>query len=557
MSTDKHPIYELAAGVVDQLAELEPAGATYYGVAGQDHRWPDLSPEGAADRLAAYRKMLGQLDALPAATDVWERLAVESTRQHLTNLVNHFSSGDHLIDLDSMASPAQDLVDIFDHMDKSSLAGWENICRRLETMPEVIEGYQQVLGSGIEQGSTVARRQVEAVVAQCKVATSEKSAYENLPAELDSHDFSQDVAPRLRRAIDNAKEAQQNFADWLGSTYMPAAVEADGVGRDRYIRATRVHLGTEIDPEETYAWGWGEVARLHARMVEVVDAIVPGGSIAEALEILKTDPTRAASTRQDFIDFMLARNQDALDRLDGTHFDVPPEIREFDVKLAAPGAPLGAYYVGPNEDFTRAGAVWWSHGANEGPFPLYDEVSTLYHEGFPGHHLQVGVQITRADKLTRLHRLLIWYPGLGEGWALYAERLVDELGFFEKPDYVFGFLAAQMLRACRVVIDIGSHLGFSIPEGQPFHPGEPWSFELGVAMLQEYATLDKPYAESEVTRYLGWPGQAIAYKVGERAILQVRSELEARGQLNLKKFHADLLGIGPVGLDLFRELLLA
>ena len=151
---------------------------------------------------------------------------------------------------------------------------------------------------------------------------------------------------------------------------------------------------------------------------------------------------------------------------------------------------------------------------------------------------------------------MIWYPGLGEGWALYAEQLVDELGFFEKPDYVFGFLAAQMLRSCRVVIDIGSHLELPIPADQPFHAGEEWSFETAVEMLQEYATLERDYAESETTRYLGWPGQAISYKVGHRAILDIRAQLESRDGFDLKKFHADLLGVGPVGLDLLRELLL-
>ncbi len=168
----------------------------------------------------------------------------------------------------------------------------------------------------------------------------------------------------------------------------------------------------------------------------------------------------------------------------------------------------------------------------------------------------MGTQITRADKLSRFHRLMVWYPGLGEGWALYAEDLMEQMGFLDKPDYVFGYLAAQMLRACRVVIDIGSHLEMPIPKGQAFHPGEPWSFETGVAMLQEYATLEKPYAESEMTRYLGWPGQAIAYKVGEREILGMRTALEARGGFDAKQFHADLLEIGPVGLDYVKMMLL-
>jgi uncharacterized protein (DUF885 family) len=201
--------------------------------------------------------------------------------------------------------------------------------------------------------------------------------------------------------------------------------------------------------------------------------------------------------------------------------------------------------------------VWWSL-EGDGPVPLYDQMTTAYHEGFPGHHLQVGVQVSLADKLSRLHRLWMWKSGSGEGWALYAERLMEELGFLDRPDYVFGLLAAQMLRACRVVIDIGAHLDLKIPEGQPFHPGEPWRFESATEMLREYATLDTAYADSEVTRYYGWPGQAISYKVGEKAILELREDARRdRGDhFDLKVFHRDLLEVGPVGLDLLREMML-
>jgi uncharacterized protein (DUF885 family) len=273
--------------------------------------------------------------------------------------------------------------------------------------------------------------------------------------------------------------------------------------------------------------------------------------------LLRTDPDRLAAIPDDLVAFLKARLDEALDRLAGSHFDVPDKIRACDVKLAPPGGSLGAYYVGPSEDFTRPGSVWWSIDRSV-PTPLYDNVSTAYHEGFPGHHLQVGIQASLADRLSRMHRLWIWNSGSGEGWALYAERLMDELGYLDRPDYVFGFLAAQMLRACRVVIDIGSHLELAIPAGQPFHPGETWSYELAVEMLETYATLERANAESEVKRYLGWPGQAIAYKVGEREILKLRAEVQARqgDEFDVKAFHQRLLEVGPLGLDLLRRFVL-
>jgi len=501
--------------------------------------------------------MVRRLEELRQPESKWDRLAFQAAGSYLADKIAWYEAGDHLRDLDSIASEAQTIVDIFDHMDKSTVEGWTNICTRLGSMVTVLDGYRESLAQGIEKGLTVAKRQVTTVAEQSRVAGSDDSPFETLPSELAESDVDRaDLPPRLAAAVAHARAAQTAFGEWLLETYLPHAVDDDAVGRERYVRSARRFLGMAIDPEATSAWGWEEVARLRARMERVADEISAGATIPEALQILKTDPARAAANRDEFITFMEERNAIALEKLEGSHFDVPESIRRVDVKLAKPGGPLGAYYVGPSEDYTRSGAVWWSHGDNQGPFPLYDEVSTLYHEGFPGHHLQVGTQLTSADNLSRFHRLFVWYPGLGEGWALYAELLMEQMGFLDKPDYVFGFLSAQMLRACRVVIDIGSHLRLTIPEGQPFHPGEEWSFEIGVEMLQQYATLEKRYAESEMTRYLGWPGQAIAYKVGEREILDIRANLEARGGFDAKKFHADLLEIGPVGLEVVRDLLL-
>jgi uncharacterized protein (DUF885 family) len=235
-------------------------------------------------------------------------------------------------------------------------------------------------------------------------------------------------------------------------------------------------------------------------------------------------------------------------------------VRKVEVKIAPPGGALGAYYNQPSEDWSRPGTVWYSLAPDEQhDLPLYEHITTAYHEGFPGHHLQCAIQLTLAGRLSRLHRLAVWYPGYGEGWALYAEQLMNELGYFEKPDYVLGMLNAQLFRACRVVIDIGCHLGLAIPASETsFHPGETWSYALGVEMMGKRGFQDPAYAASEVTRYLGWPGQAISYKVGQRHILEIREELKKQkgAAFSLKDFHARVLGSGPVGLELLRELVL-
>ncbi len=553
-----HPVFELSDAIVDDLARLFPSAATMLGVSGHDDRWPDLSPDGAEATAAELHSWRRRLEALPPPGDRWDRLAIEVAKDALDEELAHFAHDDHLRDLNSIASPLQNFTEVFDHMATETPGQWELVAIRLERLPAALDGYRASLERGRRHRLVVARRQVEAAVAQCRVTAAPGT---RLGLLVDVYDRSQGGAGlgrRLREAADGARHAFGEFGRYLAEVYAPDAVATDAVGEGRFVREARRFLGTTIDPAATYAWGWDEMARIGARLETVAAEIVPGGGLGEARALLKSDPARAAADAVELASLMQQRLDDALDRLDGTHFEVPGQIRRVTVNIAPPGGALGAYYVGPSEDFTRPGSVWWSL-APSGPYPLYDEVSTAYHEGFPGHHLQVGTQVAQADRLSRLHRLWVWKAGSGEGWALYAERLMDELGFFDEPDYVFGWLTSQMLRACRVVVDIGSHLQLPIPRGQDFHPGGEWTFEIAVELLERSAMLDRPYAESEVVRYLGWPAQAISYKVGEKVILELRDELQARhgAAFDAKRFHAGLLEVGPVGLDLLRRELLA
>ncbi len=499
--------------------------------------------------------MRRRVSELEEPADQWDRLAIRVAADFLDTEIARYEHDDHLRDLNSVASPLQDMREVFDLMDKGSRDGWENITIRLETLGEAVSGYIDSLELGRSRGLAVAERQVTESIRQAAITAGPDSQFSGLGDELaESGLAAPELTARLEAGIGTAKDAYRQLADYLADTYLADAPADDAVGRQRYARLVYPFIGTELDLDETYAWGWGEIASLGERMELVADEIIPGGGVPGALHTLKTDPEKAAHDGEELRRFLAERLDEALERLAGLHFEVPDEIRTCDVKIAPPGGSLGAYYVPPSEDFTRPGSVWWSIDPSL-PVPLYDEVSTAYHEGFPGHHLQCGVQVGMRDKMSRLQRLWVWRPGAGEGWALYAERLMDELGFLDTPDYVFGFLTAQMLRACRVVIDIGSHLELPIPADQPFHPGERWNFDTAVEMLEAYATLDHSYAVSEVTRYLGWPAQAISYKIGERAILDMRAEMQRRlgDQFDAKTFHRRLLEVGSVGLDLVRQ----
>ncbi len=549
--------FRLSDEVVAAVAALRPMMATFWGVPGHDDAWDDLSPEGherARERLAGFAS---RVPALQPRTDPWGQLATDVLDEFLQLELDRYEHNDHLADLNNISSPFQLIRLAFDLMDGSTPEAWLARVRRLETLSNVLGGYRRSLEKGLQLGHAVAARQVRAAIEQGRVHAGERSFFRTLPDAMDTsgiHDLA--LRTRLVDAVPRACGAYGDFAGWLERDYLPRARTSDAVGRARYVREARRFLGMELDPEETYAWGWREVAAIQDRMRALADQIAPGRSVRDVLDLLNGDPSRCARDVDAFLEVMRARQREALEQLSGTHFDVPAPVRLLDVKLAPPGGPLGAYYTAPSDGFVRAGCVWYSPGDGTS-FPLYQQIATAYHEGFPGHHLQIGIQIALTDRLSKLHRVADGYVGFAEGWALYAEQLMAELGYFEKPDYVFGMLSNQLVRACRVVIDIGSHLSLPIPDSQSFHPGEAWSYETGVEMLTVMCGLAPDRSASEMTRYLGWPAQAISYKVGERVLLDLRDEERRRlgVRFDPKDFHRRVLGSGNVGLNRLRKMI--
>ena len=543
------PIFLLCDRATTLIAEANPILSTYIGVEGNDHRWTDMSPDGFLRRADQFRQLISEAEGL-TPTDENEALAKEVLIEELQIWIDSIDQRDHFRDLNSIESPHQQIRRIFDGMKVQTTDHWHCIIARLETIDEPIDGYRRCLDAGLANEMVVAKRQVEAAIEQGHVAAGPSSELLNLITTFDKQSIGDDhLRRRLVDAVQNGRDAYANLTDWLESTYLPQASSVDGVGRDRYVRAATRYLGTEIDPEQTYAWGWAELKRLWNELHEIGSEISPGASIEEVIHGLNTDPDRAATSLAEFVSVMKQRQQQALQQLAGTHFDVPEPIRRIDVKVEPASGALAPHYSAPSEDFARLGAVWYPV-EGQSFFPLFEEVTTAYHEGFPGHHLQVGVQMSQAEQLSRFHRLIVWYPGSGEGWALYAEHLMDELGFLETPDYRIGLILSKLVRTCRIVIDIGVHLDFPIPQDADFHGGENWTFDLAKELLMTRAFQAEAMSHSEITRYFGWPGQAISYKIGEQALLDLRHEAQSKPGFDAKQWHADVLGLGSIGLDL-------
>jgi uncharacterized protein (DUF885 family) len=355
-----------------------------------------------------------------------------------------------------------------------------------------------------------------------------------------------------------AAEADASYGElavFLHESYAPMASEVDAVGRERYALGSRECNGLAVDPEATYAWGFEELHRVEAEMAAAADELRPGAGVAEAIELLESDPERSIEGAEAFREWNQAFLDETIAVLDGTHFDIAEPVKRVQAMLAPPGGAAAMYYTGPSKDFSRPGRTWYpTMGRTR--FPLWVEASTAYHEGAPGHHLQIATIRWLGDRLPPFQQE-IGTSGQTEGWALYAERLMGELGFLDDPGYRLGMLAAHAFRAARVVVDIGLHHGFSIPAGESYHPSEQWTPELAVPFMGRASGRTPEFAASEVDRYLGWPGQAISYKVGERAWLETREAARRRlgSGFDLKEFHRQAFELGLVGLtELRREL---
>ncbi len=542
--------FEISSAYVDGLQALSPMFSTSIGVAGADDQWDDLSLAGRRATVDLLQRTADELAQHVDHPEREQRICARTLFRSCSDQISAFEHGDHLVDVRHMAATFHRLRSIFDIMDTTTTEGWANVIARLETIAEPLSGYRDVLDEGLRTGRVAARRQAESMLQQVEnLAGGSASSFDGLPMRSD------EPVQGLDDAIATAKESMGAFAEFLRSEYMPHTLDRDAAGVDRYRRMASRFVGMEVDPHEAYQWGWEELARLLAEADRVGEEILPGGSFDDVKELLETDPARAAHSPSEFAAFIEQRQFRALHELDGTHFDVPEPIMNFTVQIAPPGGPLSAYYMRPSEDLTRPGGIWFSIG-DQTVFPLYHWVSTAYHEGFPGHHLQIGTAMANHEKISRGQRLAVFYPGFSEGWALYAERLMGELGYLEKPEYEFGMLAKHLYRATRIVVDIGLHLELRIPEGSPMFSGEPWTFERAVEYMKRYGFRTDAQGPNEVLRYLGWPGQAISYKLGEREIIRVRQLARQSADFVAKEFHSRLLEHGSLPLELLEQTVL-
>ncbi len=533
-------IFELSNTYIDQEAALSPMSCTYLGNGLNQDKLDDFSLTGAEIAADLTRKTLDKLNKIQPIDEI-DRIAKTVMVERLESGLALHDSQESFVLWNVLTSPPSNVRSIFELMPKNTPEDFENIAKRLEAVDGAYKSWCETIMSVAKSGKTTAQRQVNGVIEQLESYAN--GGYGAMCKNFDA----QGKYPAIHIAAKQAERASAQTAHFLRTQYLTIATPLDAVGADRYAVWARYFTGAQLDLRATYEWGVADLKAINDRMWVLAEKIKPGAkSLREVADVLDHDPRYVIKGKENVIKYLQEFTDAAMARMDGEFFEIDERIKKCEARLAPEGSASAPYYNPPSEDLTRPGTTWIPMlGKDE--VSSWHLVSTWYHEAIPGHHLQVATVTIEKERLSRFQRTAAWISGYGEGWALYAERFMNELGAFDEPGIEMGYLSAQALRAARIVVDIGMHLGYSDVDGTP------WDAQSARKLLNEQALLDDAHSLSETDRYLGWPGQAISYKVGERVWMSAREDAKARlgSSFDLKRFHTYALKIGPMGLDPF------
>ena len=544
---------QIANEYFEKVLDLNPVHATELGRKGVETLYPDYSPAGEKAFARLAKKTLKKVDNVLPIDDV-DLVTLDALQERLSLYRKQYKAGFGGWQLNNIASVPQEVRSVFDLMKRNTQQDWEHIVGRMHRVTEALEGYIQTLEAAREEGKVAPRRQVDIVIEQTAAYYAPGGFFDDLAAEV------AEAVPALKdeavAGAEAAKEGYRRLNSYLVEKLQPVAPSRDAVGRKAYSLHSRSFLGTTIDLDETYAWGVKELESIIARQREVAEEIEPGASIERAKQLLDEDPARQLHGTDELKAWMQKLADAAVENLADTHFEIGGPMRRIECCIA-PTNEGGIYYTGPSPDFSRPGRMWWSVPEGEDTFTTWRETSTVYHEGVPGHH-QIAIATALKGTMNSWRTNMLWVSGHGEGWALYAERLMEELGYLKDPGDRMGMLNAQRMRAARVVFDIGVHCEMPIPaewaEQLGVEPGTIWTSELGYEFLKLNLDESEGHLRFEFLRYLGWPGQAPSYKIGERLWLELRDQALRRGD-DMRAFHTRALLLGSVGLDTLRRAL--
>ena len=537
-------IFKVLEEYTKESFEYDPIGATRAGKDEFNAIWNDYTYQEIDPFLKVAirtQKKLNKLIPQDRHDEIARRVALAEIDRYVSekpdDLVRYYAYWG------SSYNPLEDVAGIFEFMPKKTPADISDIVARLDGIPKVTTEWMSSLKDVQKLGEVNARCRVEWTVENIK--NHADKTFAKLGETLDPK--KENV--KLQRAIKDAQLAFEVTAAWLENVYLKQCKDDFRLGERMYIKHVEWSTGLKVNPRDVYEFGLKEIERINKEMWVVAKEIAPKAKrLTDVASALDKNPRYTIHGRDELKKFFSDITEFAINELDGRYFTLAKQIRRCDVKLDDDTIDESPYYWGPSENLKRAGfGVYPTLGKDS--FIIWQDMSTWYHETVPGHHMQIGTSMVEKNKLTSYQRGEAWNSGYGEGWALYSERLMDELGYFSDPGYRMGYLMNQAMRAARLVVDVGLHLGYRDEHGNV------WNLKSAKKFMMDRALLSESYAESEIRRYVSWGGQAVSYKLGERVWLEAREEARERlgDKFSLLKFHMHALKLGPMGLDMLKE----
>ncbi|NOY40867.1 MAG: DUF885 domain-containing protein [Planctomycetes bacterium] len=529
--------------------EEYPQFATSVGEHSSNDRLAAVSLADSARRNELKAKFLQRLEAiergqLPAN----DQINFDIMRRELRDSIAEYKFGDHLMPITQRSGFHINFPELRKNMPFKTVADYENYAARLRAFEQYANGYMELLRAGMAAEhvlpAVVLEGWEESVDAQI-VDDVEKSLFYE-PVKKFPSTVPKEKHAQLRSAVRDAIEESvvptyKRFRKFMAEEYVPQARDSIGAsavpgGRDFYRHRVRRFTTLEMSPEEVHHIGLAEVKRIRAEMDGIIRRVEFEGDFTAFTTFLREDPQFYAETAEELlkeVSFVLKKMDGKLPTLFGRLPRMPYGVQEVPAYVAP--RTTAAYYQRPSGDGTKAG-FYFMNTYNLKSRPLYTVAALSLHEAVPGHHLQIALQ-QEMEGLPNFRRYS-GFTAFVEGWALYAERLGLEVGIYEDPYSDFGRLTMEIWRACRLVVDTGIHY-FG------------WTREQAIAYLRDNSAMSLHNIRAEVDRYISWPGQALAYKIGEMKIRELRNLAEQRlgERFDVRAFHDVVLGSGGVPLD--------
>ena len=532
-----------------------PQFATSVGDHSRNDELADVSLEAIERRVERRRDVLRRFEEIDTSgLSAADRINARMFERQLRSSVRGFEFGGYEMPLNADSGFHMGFARMYRPMPFQTADHYDDYIARMRAIPAYFEQQQGHMRAGIERGFTLPRVTLEGyedTISAHIVDDPQDSAFwapfEDVPASVEEMDRERILTDAEAAITEAVVPAYQGFYDFFVGEYLPGARETVGAsdlpdGQAYYAEQVRWFTTLGVTPQEVHEIGLSEVARIRAEMADVIREIGFEGSYAEFLDFLRTDPRFYPKTAQELLEraAWIAKTMDGkLPSLFATLPRVPYTVEPVPDHMA-PKYTAGRYVSAPYNS-TQPG-IYWVNTYNLPSRPLYALAALTLHEAVPGHHLQnaLAAEIDAGPEFRR-HDYL---SAFGEGWGLYAEYLGLEAGIYEDPYSNFGRLTYEIWRACRLVVDTGVH-------------AMGWTRQQMLDYLAENTALSLHEVTTETDRYISWPGQALAYKMGELKIRELRGRAEEAlgSDFDVRHFHDAVLENGSVPLDILEELI--